>query len=185
MPRLWAVTAMASVAMASSLNDICTTSMVKAALPANDTILGITFDPSSVTANAVYNSTVTDSDNYPDATISYCNVTFAYSHADLDDKVLVQYWLPSNFSNRYLTTGGFGYAINSASSNLPEAIIYGAVGGATDGGFGSFSTEFDSVFPLANGTANLPALYAFVRLPPLLAAFQRLLIIYLGLRGSP
>lgn len=153
---------MASLAMASTLSELCTTSKIQAALPANDFITGITFDNSSVTASLVYNQTVTDSDNYPNAVISYCNVTFAYSHADLNDTVLVQYWLPANFSNRFLSTGGFGYAINSASSNLPEAIVYNAVGGATDGGFGSFSTDFDAVFPLANGTANLPALYAFV-----------------------
>lgn len=162
MVSAWKMAIMASVTSATSLNNICTVSNIQAALPADNFITGVTFNPSSVTAALVYNSTVTGSDNYPDATISYCNVTFSYSHAGLDDTVLVQYWLPSNFSNRYLTTGGFGYAINSASSNLPEAIIYGAVGGATDGGFGGFSKQFDSVFPLSNGTANLPALYSFV-----------------------
>ncbi|RDW69819.1 carboxylic ester hydrolase-36 [Coleophoma cylindrospora] len=144
----------------AALSDICTVSTIQAALPANDFIPGITFDASSVTAATVYNSSVS-SNNYPDATIDYCNVTFAYSHAGLNDKVQVQYWLPATFSNRYLTTGGFGYAINSASSNLPEAIIYNAVGGATDGGFGGFDVQFDAVFPLTNGTANLPALYSF------------------------
>lgn len=159
---MWALTAMASVAMASSISSLCTTSKVTAALPANGTILGVTFDPSSVTAALVYNQTVSAEDNFPDAVISYCNVTFSYSHADLNDTVLVQYWLPSTFENRFLTTGGFGYAINAAASNLPGAIVYNAVGGATDGGFGSFSTDFDAVFPLANGTSNYPALYAFV-----------------------
>lgn len=162
MHSLCALTVIVSVAMASSLGSLCTTSKIAAALPADDFITGINFDKSSVTAALVYNSTATGSDNYPNAVISYCNVTFAYSHASLNDNVIVQYWLPSSFSNRYLTTGGFGYAINSASSNLPEAIIYNAVGGATDGGFGSFSTAFDAVWPLANGTANYPALYAFV-----------------------
>ncbi|CDZ97452.1 Tannase/feruloyl esterase [Phaffia rhodozyma] len=150
-----------SVGLAASLSEICTTSNVQAALPADGFIEGVTFNASSVTAALVYNETYTGENNFPDATISYCNVTFAYSHAGLGDNVQVQYWLPSNFSNRFLTTGGGGYAINSVSTSLPEAVFYGAVGGATDGGFGGFDSEFDAVFPLRNGTANFPALYSF------------------------
>ena len=90
----------------------------------------------------------------------YCNVTFAYSHNGLDDTVLVTYWLPTpaTFKNRFLATGGSGLAINFGNMSLPGGVMYGAVAGLTDGGF---DTEFSTVFPLANGTANWPATYMF------------------------
>ena len=100
---------------------------------------------------------------YPNAVFDYCNVTFAYSHNGQNDKVLVTYWLPSpdSFQNRYLSTGGGGYAINSGNGSLPGGIIYGAVAGATDGGFGSFQTNFDAVFLLSNGSVNWQSLFMF------------------------
>lgn len=158
-----ALAAAGSIAQAATLQDVCTSSYAKAALPADDFLAGVTIDPSTITASAVTNSSVSGSVYYPDATFDYCNVTFAYTHNGLDDQVYVQYWLPtpSNFQNRYLSTGGFGYAINSVSGNLPGGIIYGAAAGGTDGGFGGFSTSFDAVYPLVNGTANLEALYMF------------------------
>jgi tannase len=48
----------AAGAHAASLSDVCTSSYVRAALPANGTIAGVTLDPTSVTANAVYNTSV-------------------------------------------------------------------------------------------------------------------------------
>jgi tannase len=39
--------------------------------------------------------------------------------------------------------------------------MYGAVAGATDGGFGSFSTNADAAMLLANGTLNYETLYMF------------------------
>lgn len=65
MLSLWAVSAIASIAMATTLTDVCTTTAVQAALPADDYITGITFDPSSVTTALTYNVTVSDEDNYP------------------------------------------------------------------------------------------------------------------------
>ncbi len=53
---------------------------------------------------------------------------------------------------------------NSGNGSLPGGTIYGAAAGLTDGGFGSFSNQLDSVFPLANGTANWPAIYDFAYL---------------------
>jgi len=35
------------------------------------------------------------------------------------------------------------------------------VAGLTDGGFGGFNQNWDSVFPLSNGTANLQSVYMF------------------------
>lgn len=47
------------------------------------------------------------------------------------------------------------------SGSLPGGIIYGAAAGTTDAGFGSLSTQFSSVFLLANGTANFHNLNMF------------------------
>lgn len=160
----WALAIFATTAQAASLIDVCTTFYAKSVLPENSDFVteGIDIDPSSLTVSLVNNATA-DSLYYPEATIDYCNVTFAYSHSGLDDKVHVQYWMPAPgiFKNRYLATGGFGYAINVESTFLPGGIVYGAVSGATDGGFGSFSDNFDAVYPLVNGTKNNNALYMF------------------------
>lgn len=161
----WALTAAAAVAVvhAATLDDVCTSSYVQASLPSDGFYLGITVDPSSVVANPVTNVSVSGENFFPDATFDYCNVTFAYSHNGRNDQVLVTYWLPApaSFKNRYLSTGGGGLAINSGTGSLPGGVSYGAVAGATDGGFGSFSTNFDAVFLLANGTINWPSLFMF------------------------
>ncbi|KAJ5621745.1 tannase subunit [Penicillium herquei] len=154
--------AAATLAQATSLADMCTDAKAKAAVPSTGLLPGIVTSDIDVTANPVYNETVSGEDYYPDATFSFCNVTMSYSHNGKDDKVLLNFWLPSpeKFSNRWVSTGGFGFAIN-AESNLPGGVIYGAATGRTDGGFGGFDVEFDGVFPLANGTSNLEALYMF------------------------
>ncbi|KAI1622082.1 feruloyl esterase-like protein B precursor [Exophiala viscosa] len=159
----WCITQFFGIALAQSLNDVCTTSYVVASLPAPGTIPGITIDNSSVAASPVANAEVANENMYPDAVFDYCNVSFAYSHDGRNDQVLLWYWLPApqNFQNRYLSTGGGGYAINSGNGSLPGGIIYGAAAGATDGGFGSFSISADEVILLANGTINRDVLYAF------------------------
>jgi tannase len=47
-----------------------------------------------------------------------------YSHDGRGDQVLVQYWMPdpAKFENRYLSTGGGGYAINSGDSSQNRQI---------------------------------------------------------------
>jgi len=163
--RLWLSLLAASEAVAQSahLSEVCTKSYVQASLPSDDLILGVTIDPTSVVASPVIGASVSNPDYYPNGTIDFCNVTFAYSHNGRNDKVQVWYYLPapSDFRNRYLSTGGGGYAINSGSRLLPGGVMNGAVAGATDGGFGSFSTSFDEVFLLANGTINYQPLYMF------------------------
>ncbi|KAH8648478.1 Tannase/feruloyl esterase [Xylariales sp. PMI_506] len=157
-----ALQAAASV-WALTLDDICTVAYAQAALPASEFIPGITIDSSSVTAVATTNYTAT-SIWFPTAVIDYCNVTFAYSHDGLEgDVVHVSYWLPApeDFQNRYVSTGGGGLAINSGDTSIPTGIIVGAVSGITDGGFGSFDNQFDSVFLEANGTVNWQATYMF------------------------
>lgn len=154
------------VVSAASLADVCTTTYLQSVLPTSDLYAGavaLTIDPSSVTANAVYNSSSSGEVMFPDTVVSYCNVTFAYSNPGRNNTVHVWYGLPapSAFKNRYLSTGGGGYAINSGSEGFPGGIQYGAVTGLTDGGFGGFDTQFDAVYPLQNGTANYDALYMF------------------------
>ncbi|KAJ5388938.1 uncharacterized protein N7496_000006 [Penicillium cataractarum] len=155
------VLANAVVASATlSLSEICTDSYAKAALPIG-TIDGITVDASSVSTSLVTNFTAS-SIFYPTSTFDYCNLTFAYSHDGVEgDLVHVEYWLPApgKFKNRYVSTGGGGWAINSGSSSIPTAIIVDGVGGLTDGGFGSFNTQFSSAALLANGTINWQATY--------------------------
>lgn len=156
-------------ARATSLNDVCTQSYVQASLPMKDLFLGdwgniaIAIDLSSVTAKPVTNFSVSGNVMYPDATFDYCDVTFAYTHPGRNDRTQVRYWLPTpdTFSNRYLSTGGGGFAINSGTQSLPGGVQYGAVSGATDGGFGNFSIQLDAVWLLDNGTENWEALYMF------------------------
>jgi tannase len=138
---------------------------VSAALPVEGFYTGITINKESLTVNSIANTSVSGQTFFPDATFDYCNVTFSYSHDGLNDKVLNNFWLPtpSNFQNRYLSTGGGGLAINSGDNSLPGGIIYGAVAGKTDGGFGGFKNDLDAegVMVLANGTLNWHAVKMF------------------------
>ncbi|KAI1207477.1 feruloyl esterase-like protein B precursor [Annulohypoxylon truncatum] len=148
---------------AASLADYCTVDYVTSVLPTEDLGLAVTIDASSVSAALATNQSVT-SEWYAASVIDYCNVTFAYSHNGLNnDTVHVSYLVPTpeNFSNRYVSTGGGGLAINSGASYSPSGIIVGAVSGITDGGFGNFDTQFDAAFLLAAGTVNWQATYMF------------------------
>ncbi|RSL56225.1 hypothetical protein CEP54_008958 [Fusarium duplospermum] len=148
---------------AASLSDICSKTYAKSALPADGFISGITIDPNSIQTALVSNASF-QSEWYPTASADYCNLTFAYSHDGIaDDIVNVSYLLPapSKFQNRYVSTGGGGLAINSGSQYAGSGLIVGAVSGITDGGFGSFNTQWDEVFLLANGTINWQSVYMF------------------------
>ncbi|KAJ5724325.1 tannase [Penicillium malachiteum] len=155
--------AFASTAFATSLRSACTTSRVRESLPEDGYILGVTFDKDSVTANTVYNASHSGSVFFPDAAINYCNVTFSYTHTGSDQSVIVGYYMPAPdaFENRFLATGGGAYAIQSGSLSAPGGVMYGAVSGFTDGGFGSMDIDFDDVFLLSNGTINWPSVYMF------------------------
>ncbi|KAH8886598.1 tannase and feruloyl esterase [Thozetella sp. PMI_491] len=145
------------------LQDICKVQYIQMALPAASTYPGLTIDKSSVQATLVTNSTVSG-DFFPTSTLDYCNVTFAYSHDGLENDIVhVSYLVPppANFKNRYLSTGGGGLAINSGLQFAPSGIIVGAVSGQTDGGFGSFNTQWDAVFLAANNTINWQSVYMF------------------------
>ncbi|EGX95270.1 tannase, putative [Cordyceps militaris CM01] len=126
----------------STLQDICNVKYVQAALPADNSFPGITINSSSVSTAITYNASIAESDWNRAATINYCNVTFAYSHNGIaDDVVHVSYWVPAPcaFRNRYLSTGGGGFAVNSGPRRVP----------------------WNSVFLLANGTINWQSVYMF------------------------
>jgi tannase len=134
--------------------------------PATGSIPGLTIDSTTFSTNAVYNASASGQHMFSDATFDFCDVTFAYSHNGRDDQVFLNFWLPTpaNFQNRYLSTGGGGLAINSGlttSGSLPGGVQYGAVSGLTDGGFGGFTNQVDSIFLLANDTVNWEAVYMF------------------------
>ncbi|BCS00294.1 uncharacterized protein AKAW2_50635A [Aspergillus luchuensis] len=113
---------------------------------------------SSPVSTTIHSNVSISSSNFnPAATISYCDVTFNYTHTGRNDRVALTYWLPApaDFKNRFLTTGGEAYEINEGSStsgSLPGGLMYGAVASLTDGGFNGQS--FDDVFLLANGTVD-------------------------------
>ncbi|ORY67033.1 Tannase/feruloyl esterase [Pseudomassariella vexata] len=162
---VWTTIASAALTcvQALTLDDVCTPSYVSAHLPSDGFYESITINSVSVTANPVTNVSVSDQTFYPDAVFDYCNVTFTYSHVGLNDTVLLTYWLPdpNKFQNRYLSTGGGGYAINSDDESLPGGIIYGAVAGKTDGGFGIFQHNAISTFLVTNGTMDWQNIFMF------------------------
>lgn len=141
----------------------CTTSFVADALPL-DVINGITFNSDSVTVGAMLGYSVTGANFQPDAEFDFCNVTFTYTHVGRDDTVTLTYWLPApqDFQNRYLSTGGGGYAINSGNSGLSMGVPFGAVTGITDGGFvGGDNLLNTGNFLLNNGTINWEEVFMF------------------------
>ncbi|RAK80753.1 tannase and feruloyl esterase [Aspergillus fijiensis CBS 313.89] len=159
-----ALTTAVGAAHASSLVDICTDAYIKAALPAEDTFQAISMTSSSVSTKLHSNVSISSSNFFPAATISYCDVTFNYTHIGRNDRVALTYWMPApaDFQNRFLTTGGEAYEINEGSGtsgSLPGGVMYGAVSGLTDGGFNGQS--FDDVFLLANGTVDWQNTFMF------------------------
>ncbi|KAH8905833.1 tannase and feruloyl esterase [Coniochaeta sp. PMI_546] len=161
---LWSGLVLAAGVSATALADVCTISYVQSVLPADNFIQGLTLSTDSVTANSVTNYTVPASSSNPGKSgLNFCNVTFSYSHKGLNDKVSLWFWLPApdQFQNRYLSTGGGGLAITSGQNGLSAGIVYGAVTGTTDGGFGGFSKQLSDVLLLGDGTLNYNMLYNF------------------------
>ncbi|KAF2465678.1 tannase and feruloyl esterase [Lindgomyces ingoldianus] len=148
---------------ALSLTELCTKSNAQSALPVAGFYNGITVDSSSVVATIGTNYSIRSNTFFPDATINYCNISFAYTHNGRGDLVHVAYWVPepSKFRSRFLATGGGGLAINSGASTVSGGVSIGAVSGYTDGGFGNFNTNADAIFLLANGTVNWESAYMF------------------------
>lgn len=155
-----------SAASAASLSSVCTTDYVSSALPSTDSFVpeGITIDSTSVAASLFTNYSVTDATFWPDSVVEFCEVSFAYSHENLDDQLVVTYYMPSPdaFANRFLATGGAAYTINNGSggADMTGGVSLGAVAGYTDGGMPYYGgTNFDDVVLLGNGTVNWPMVY--------------------------
>lgn len=159
--------ALAVAAHGLTLDDVCTPDYVAARLPASGfyDYVSLTVNEDSVTASPVTNYSVsaTESVFFPAATFDYCSVTFTYSHTGRNDSVLLTLWLPApdEFQNRWLSTGGGAYAINSQLGSLPGGVQYGAVAGQTDGGFGQYQTNAIETFLVENGTADWQNIYMF------------------------
>lgn len=123
------------VVSAASLSSVCTSDYVTSVLPTSEDNVpsGIIIDISSVTATAYDNYSVTGGISWEDLTISFCEVSFAYSHQSQDDKLVVQYWMPSphDFEGRFLATGGAAYTINNGSggNDMAGGVSYGAATG--------------------------------------------------------
>jgi len=152
----------AAAADTTSLSDLCTVSNVKAALPANGTLLGIELIPSASTASIVYNATDSATGGAASTTTySYCNVTVTYTHTGKGDSVVVKYAFPSpdTFANRFYVAGGGGFSLSSDSTG---GIQYGAVGGATGAGYDALNgVSYDEVVLYGNGTINWDATMMF------------------------
>ncbi|QIW96621.1 hypothetical protein AMS68_002139 [Peltaster fructicola] len=142
-----------SVTQAASLADICTTSNIKAALPADQSINDIVFHPSSVTATPVYNANV-------GGVTSYCRCEPLLWSCNENDNVVVKYALPDpgNFKNRFYVHGGGGYVLSRTTTG---GLSYGAVSGATDAGYDAFDKSFDQVVLYGNNSLNWDATLMF------------------------
>lgn len=135
--RPYYVAALSATGNAASLADVCTVENVKAALPADGTLLGIQMVPSSVAANALYNVT----GGMTNTAYTYCNVTFSYTHTGKGDTVVVKYAFPqpSDFENRFYVAGGGGYSLTTDATG---GVQYGAASGATDAGVRNSGSRF-------------------------------------------
>ncbi|KAJ5080801.1 Tannase [Penicillium angulare] len=145
-----AALACAALASAKSLDDLCTVSNVKAALPSNGTLLGIDLIPAATTAGVVSSSSY-----------NYCNVSVTYTHPGKGDSVVVEYAFPepSNFKSRFYVAGGYGYSLSTSSTG---GISYGAVGGATSAGYGALDgVTIDEVLLKGNGSIDWDPVYMF------------------------
>ncbi|TGO10128.1 hypothetical protein BPAE_1062g00010 [Botrytis paeoniae] len=121
--KLDLVATAASFASAASLSSVCTTEHVQAAIPtsSDDIPDGITFNSSSLTTTLFSNYTVSGLTFWPEIVTSFCEASIAYSHENLDDQIVVSYFLPSpdTFQNRFVATGGSAYKITRDQPPAP------------------------------------------------------------------
>ncbi|KAF2025490.1 tannase-domain-containing protein [Setomelanomma holmii] len=145
-----AAASLATAANAASLADICTTANVQGALPANETLLGISLLPSTVSATAVYYASLGGGMNAgastgSSTTYNYCNVTLSFTHTGKGNVVPIKLAFPepSTFKNRWYTTGGGGVSLTSDAT----------------GGYDAFNYSYDE--KSATGSIKWDATYAF------------------------
>ncbi|KAF2853397.1 tannase and feruloyl esterase [Plenodomus tracheiphilus IPT5] len=158
-----ATAALAAIVNAATLDDLCTSLNVQAALPANGALLGLDLIPSTVFASPVYNATVgmgSMAGSSTGTTYSYCNVTVSYTHTGKNDSVALKFAFPqpSDFKNRFYLAGGGGFSL---SSDATGGLAYGAASGATAAGYDAFDYSYDEKVLYGNGSINWDATYAF------------------------
>ncbi|KAJ6456377.1 Tannase/feruloyl esterase [Mycena sanguinolenta] len=155
----------------SALNALCTASNVAKLFSLFTALPAVEYHIADLSAVVVTNFTNTPSANgplWPTKTgVSFCNVTLSYGHVNLQDSILNEFWLPDFplYENRYLGTGGGGWSV-SGTSTLPAGLSYGAVSGATDGGFGGFGTSLTPAILQAGGNDTIawPAMQSYAYL---------------------
>ena len=142
-------------------------------LISHPSLLGI--QPSSLTANPITDYTVPSSP-FPSSacspssatTLTFCNLTFAYTHPSVipNRDITLTLWLPSPsaWNNRYLATGGGGFAPGLGSIALSAPVSEGYAAISTDGGFETFDSPGfgpEKWALLSPGNVDLNALYDF------------------------
>ncbi|KAL7420961.1 hypothetical protein Q5752_003845 [Cryptotrichosporon argae] len=153
-------------ARSSSLSSLCTTSNIASIVGAFDDLTAVTYDLDAITTNLVTNHTVTPQSGgpqYPSGSgIEFCNVSIAFSHEHLNDTVINYFYLPdpSTYANRYLTNGGGGWSVDGSGA-LDAGLVYDAVSGATDGGFGYGGELTAELLNPVNGTVAWSRLESF------------------------
>ncbi|KAK5144136.1 hypothetical protein LTR04_001664 [Oleoguttula sp. CCFEE 6159] len=69
------------------------------------------------------------------AGLEFCQVNITYTHSGTNDSIHVQVWLPlSGWNQRFMGTGGGGYATGAFDLALAPAINRGYAAASTDGG---------------------------------------------------
>ena len=104
--------------------------------------------------------------------ISFCNVTFTYTHPGQNDSILVWLALPKAWNGRFQGVGGGGWATGYPTQMVP-AISQGYAAVSTDGGHdGANQPTADPWALVSPGNVDLYALqnFASVALPALQSA---------------
>ncbi|GFZ52162.1 hypothetical protein JCM24511_09935 [Saitozyma sp. JCM 24511] len=150
-----------------TLSGLCTTSHLSPLVSAFTDISTVTYHTASITANVVSNHTTAANAGGPMwrtvTGVEFCNVTLTMSHDNLNDTILLNYWLPDpgSYKNRWLTLGGGGWSVDGSGS-LDAGPAYGAASGATDGGFGGAGSQLSAtLLSKVNGTIEWSRLESF------------------------
>lgn len=125
----------------------------------------------SVTAKPQYNFTsITGGPLQPALNaLDFCQVKVYLTHEGINDKVLVEAWLPlthDDWNGRFQATGGTGFETGMFGGHLGQAVSNGWAAVSTDGGFGSnnLSRVIDGSWILKNrnsSTLNWDLLHNF------------------------
>jgi Tannase and feruloyl esterase len=94
--------------------------------------------------------------------LNVCNVSVYLTHPGVDDRVLVQLFLPlTNWSGRFQATGGGGWSTSFGEFLLARGAKGQYATARTDGGLGQDFYDPSSWALRADGTANVPLLTSY------------------------